>query len=490
VLELQISGKRWPLIRSWPINSGLQGIPRERFINGLTPLWRCMVHNSADDICIYTVVLEASGMSGSPNDTLQKCWPAATRFGFRFAFVYLILYNLPFPLYYVPGAYRVSDSYEQVLHKTVPWVGAHVLRLDTPITNFSGASGDTLYDYVLVFCFLVIALAISVIWSFADRRRSNYELMYAWLRVYVRFALGTVLVRYGSAKLFPSQFSSPAFFTLSEPFGQASPMGLLWTFMGASRPYSIFAGAAEFVSGVLLFVPWTEALGALLGAVVMSNVVALNFCYDVPVKLYSLHLLLMCLFVGWSGIMRILSLLVLNHAKPLTDVPVFARRSWQKGFLAIQVGLGIILAGTSLNNVHRQTAKDQNTMATLPYGGFWTVDDFTVDGDVSTNSVSEVPRWTQFVLDSPYVVLLQSDGGFRQLYRWTTDADKKSLTLSHADNGSDVILGVEVPAQDRLILKGPWHGHVIEAHLHRAERPKFLLLTRRFHWISEYPFNR
>jgi uncharacterized membrane protein YphA (DoxX/SURF4 family) len=111
-----------------------------------------------------------------------------------------------------------------------------------------------------------------VVWSFVDRKRSNYELMYAWFRVYIRFALGTVLVRYGSMKLFPSQFPSPAFFTLSEPFGQASPMGLLWTFMGASRPYSIFAGAAEFVSGALLFVPWTEALGALLGAAVMSRV--------------------------------------------------------------------------------------------------------------------------------------------------------------------------------------------------------------------------
>jgi hypothetical protein len=452
-----------------------------------------MLHNAADDISSYTAVLEESGMTGSSNDTLKDCWSVATRFGFRFAFVYLILYILPFPLNYVPGAYRVLNSSELALHKTVPWVGAHVLRLKTPITNFSRASGDKTYDYVLMLCFLVIALAASLVWSFVDRKRPNYELMYAWFRAYIRFALGTALVLYGSMKLFPSQFPSPAFFKLSEPFGQASPMGLLWTFMGASRPYSILAGAAEIASGVLLFVPWTEALGALLGAVVMSNVVALNFCYDVPVKLYSLHLLLMCLFVGWSGIMRVLSLLVLKHAQPVTDVSVFARHSWQQGFLVIQVVLGIVLAGTILNSVHRQTANAQNSMATPPFTGFWTVDELKVDGDTSKNPTAEVPRWTQFVLDSPYspyVVLLQGDGGFRQLCHWTTDADKKSLTLSHADNGSDVILGVEMPTQDQLILTGPWHGHAIEAHLHRAEMPKFLLLTRGFHWISEYPFNR
>jgi len=428
-------------------------------------------------------------VSGSPNGTAQNCWSAATRFGFRFAFVYFTLYNLRFPLYCVPGTYRVLNSYEQVLHEAVPWVGAHILRLNMPITNSSNGSGDKLYDYVLVLCFLVIALAASVVWSFVDRKRSNYELMYAWLRVYIRFALGTVLVRYGSTKLFPSQFPSPAFFTLSEPFGQASPMGLLWTFMGASRPYSIFAGAAEFVSGALLFVPWTEALGALLGAAVMSNVIALNFCYDVPAKLYSLHLLLMCLFVGWSGIIRVLSLLVLKHAQPVTDVPVFARHSWQKGFLATQIVLGIVIAGTNLNSVHRQTAKAQNSMATLPFGGFWTVDELKVDGDTSKNPTAEVPRWTQFVLDSPYMVLLQGNGGFRQLYHWTADVDNKSLILSRAGNGADVVLDVDRSMPNQLILRGVWDGHRIEAYLHRTEMPKSLLLTRGFHWISDYPFS-
>jgi hypothetical protein len=253
---------------------------------------------------------------------------------------------------------------------------------------------------------------------------------------------------------------------------------LLWTFMGVSRPYSIFAGAAEFTSGALLFVPWTEVLGALLGAVVMSNVVALNFCYDVPVKLYSLHLLLMCLFVGWSGIMRVLSVLVLNRgAQPATDVLVFARHSWNQGFLASQVVLGILLAGTSLTNVRKQTTEAQNSMSALPFAGTWMVDEFKVDGAASKNSPSDVPRWTQFVLDSPYVVLLQGDGGYRQLYHWTTDAEKKSLVLSHPDNGADVIFAVDRPIADQLTLRGRWHGHAVEAHLHHVEMPKFVLLT-------------
>jgi len=63
------------------------------------------------------------------------------------------------------------------------------------------------------------------------------------------------------------------------------------TFMGASTPYNVFTGASEMLAGVLLFFPTTTLLGALLAMAVMTQVVALNFCYDVPVKLFSTHLL-------------------------------------------------------------------------------------------------------------------------------------------------------------------------------------------------------
>lgn len=33
-------------------------------------------------------------------------------------------------------------------------------------------------------------------------------------------------------------------------------------------------------------------------------------------------------------------------------------------------------------------------------------------------------------------------------------------------------------------------GRKMRALLHRVESPSFLLLSRGFHWINEYPFNR
>jgi hypothetical protein len=67
-------------------------------------------------------------------------------------------------------------------------------------------------------------------------------------------------------------------------------MGLLWTFMGASAAYTIFTGLGELVGGLLLTTRRTALAGALVSAAVMTHVAVLNFCYDVPVKLFSMVL--------------------------------------------------------------------------------------------------------------------------------------------------------------------------------------------------------
>ncbi len=74
-------------------------------------------------------------------------------------------------------------------------------------------------------------------------------------------------------------------------------MGFLWTFMGFSRGYSFFAGAAEMLGGLLLVVPQFTTLGSLISLGVFSNVLMLNMFYDVPRKIYTIHLVLICLFL-------------------------------------------------------------------------------------------------------------------------------------------------------------------------------------------------
>ncbi|MEM9413814.1 MAG: hypothetical protein AAGA30_22085, partial [Planctomycetota bacterium] len=99
---------------------------------------------------------------------------------------------------------------------------------------------------------------------------------------------------------------------LTTSFGESSPMGLLWAFMAASPAYTFFAGLGEVVGGLFLVFRRTATVGALVTFGVMTNVMMLNFCYDVPVKLYSFHLTLMALIVAMPDLPRIFKLVVMN----------------------------------------------------------------------------------------------------------------------------------------------------------------------------------
>lgn len=75
--------------------------------------------------------------------------------------------------------------------------------------------------------------------------------------------------------------------------------------MGSSRAYTIFAGVFEIIPGFLLLFRKTKLIGALMAIIVMLNVVLLNFCYDIPVKLFSSFLLLIAIIIAYTNIKNI-----------------------------------------------------------------------------------------------------------------------------------------------------------------------------------------
>src|SRR5581483_12004453 len=251
-------------------------------------------------------------------------WSLARRVAFRFAFAYFLLYCAPFPLNWIPYADRTGEWINALWHVVAVWAGAHVLHLSKPITIFENGSGDTTYNWVLVFCFLVIATAATVVWSILDRKRQSYDRLYRWSRLYLRLWLGGIMCSYGAAKVIQSQFPAPLLSTLIVPYGQHSPMGLLWTFMGASKPYNVFAGSAEMLAGILLLVPRSTTFGAVVCAAVMSNVFMLNMSYDVPVKLFSFHLLVAALILAGPDLANTTRFFVLRKPAQLAiDRPFF-----------------------------------------------------------------------------------------------------------------------------------------------------------------------
>jgi hypothetical protein len=166
----------------------------------------------------------------------------------------------------------------------------------------------------------------------------------AWRDLYLRYWLAGVLFAYGVQKVLLMQMGVLTPRQLLQPLGMFSPAGLVWAFMAASPSYQRLAGWLELLPAALLLLPHTAMLGAAVAVPVLGNVVALNLLYDVPVKLYSMHLLatsvLLCLPAA-SGVLAALA----GRAVPARpEVIPAATRGWLHLALSFMLFMFTLLA--------------------------------------------------------------------------------------------------------------------------------------------------
>jgi hypothetical protein len=413
----------------------------------------------------------------------QQRWHPFTRTAFRFAFVYLLLFNLPFPLNAFPYVDKVAEFYNSFWNWLVPRLARAAFNRE--VASVFNGSGDRMFDYLLVACLLLIALLAAVVWTILDRKRLSYPTLYKWLNVYVRFSLGATMIGYGAFKVISSQFPPPSLDRLMQAYGDSSPMGLLWTFMGASEPYTMFVGAAEMIAGILLFPRTTTTLGALMSVGVLSNVVALNFSYDVPVKLYSSHLLAMAVFLLLPEARRLANFFILNRPAESPRVePLFSRKVFHRGALVLSSLFLIAVVGTSLyqSYVQRRTFQGQRS----PLYGVWEVEEFNTG-----QSTASAQPWRRIVFDSPYRIAVQTATNPNERFGIQLDQDKRTMTLrKREDPNWNSVLTYEQVSPEVMTLSGALDGSEMTARLRRTDGRKFLLTNRGFHWINEFPFNR
>ncbi|RPH57360.1 hypothetical protein EHM82_01460 [bacterium] len=425
----------------------------------------------------------------------SAAWGPVKRFFLRFGFAYFLFMMLPFDVAVLPFGRVLLKPYETLWESVGTSVGLQVFGVTVTIIPNNG-SGDTTYDYVRTFCHLVLAGLLGLLWTILDKKRERDPRLHEWFRVYLRFSLAVAMIVYGTIKLIPTQFGVIGFRRLLQPFGEASPMGLLWAFMAASPPYTAFTGAVETLGGVLLIPRRTTLLGALVSAGAMLQVLVLNLCYDVPVKLFSANLLAMALLLAAPDLRRLTDLFLFNRrVEPAEIRPLFARRRLNRA-AAMVWGLGLAAFTVfSLYGAYQANKTYAHLAPKPPLYGAWEVEEFVMDGSVRPPLLTDTERWRQVVFEYPDYVSFQlmqkSEGRSRRNYGLKLDSTKKTLTLQTLDTAKkETVFSYRQPEPGILTLEGTLEGKEIRARLRRIDESEFLLVSRGFHWINETPFNR
>ncbi len=366
-----------------------------------------------------------------------------------------------------------------------------MLHIPTPLPDSQvNGSGDTTYNYMIVLCQLIGAVVGTIVWSAIDFKRKHYDVLYKWFRLMLRLGLGSAMISYGAYKVVNSQFPAPGLFRMIETYGESSPMGLLWTFMGSSGEYSTFVGLAEMIAGCLLMFPKFTLLGALVGFAVTTNVFMLNMCYDVPVKIYSFHLLLTSILLIIPDFQRILDFFVRHLSVQLrTDPPLFTRNQLNNAANIIQVVYGLIVMVGSLDSSIGATRKYGTHSAKPPLYGIWMVDELKISG--KEQPLSDEHRWRYLVFDKGENLGVQRMDRTRAYYGLNWEKSQKSFNLVAGEKSTwKASFAVGHPEANKLSLTGDFNGYPTEMKLHKLDDSAMLLTNRGFHWINEFPFNR
>ena len=412
---------------------------------------------------------------------VTRPWSPARRIGFRWLFTYVVLYMLqPSPLDFL--APQLVAPYSALWERIVKGVGRSLLGLE--ITVLPNASGDTTYNYVQVLCYALLATLVAAVWTLVERRRLEHRRLYDWLRAGVRVYLAIFMFLYGAAKVIKVQFPDLSPIALHLPLGEMSPNTFLWTFMGASKLYTFWSGLLEMIGGLLLISRRTTLLGALVCIGVMSNVVVLNMSYDVVVKLFSLHLLALAVFLAAPDGKRLLDFFVRNRPVPAAELrPLLAGPRRHRAVLVFRTAALLALAALLLvHSAGRRRSLRQTPTSRLH--GAWTFEQLTVDG-VTQPATPGAENWRRVVFDDRQRAAVQlADGPWRR-YEWEMLAGRLQLG-ARAAGAADASLRTRRRGPSQLDVEGSVGGRPVTAVL-RREEPKFLLVDTGFRWVREEP---
>lgn len=430
----------------------------------------------------------------TPSDS---SWPFLNRVLFRFFFVYFCLFFNPLTFFtIIPGLSWLGAWFNYPMEVLVNLFNEKLFRIKSQLVPMGG-SGDTSYGWALFYTHFLLAVGGAALWSILDRRRSAYPKLYYFLGVGLRYTVAGIAFTYGILKVFAMQMYFPNLSQLATPLGDFLPMRFSWLFIGYSTPYQVFSGIAEVLVALLLIWRNSALLGSLLSVGVFTNVFMLNMSYDIPVKIYSFHLLLASIYLVWQERERLIGFFLKNA--PTLPSAVYTPISRSTWFNVSRWVLKVFFLITSFGMVtydyyqYRLQYHADLTKELPPVDpGMYHVELFVKNGDTIPESLADTLRWRDVIFDyNGAGSFSANDSTFRMRYGrayFDYRPDRLGTVLEWRKASWDslplVVFDMEIPEKGRMLLNGVNQSDTLSLVLKKLPR-HFPLTERQFHWLSE-----
>ena len=348
-------------------------------------------------------------------------WPLWQKVLFRFFFIYLLLQVFARPFFEdAPVFNLIAEACHYICLVIVNAFNTYVLHFQEKLVPMERSS-DSLFHWAQLILFLALAIVGTIVWSIVDRKRKSYYRASLFLVMVLRYFIAYISFMYGIIKLYGLQMPFPTLTYMATPVGDLSPIKLSWLYLGYSAPYQVFSGFLEFTVGGLLLYRRTVTLALFIGLGVYTNVLLINLGYNIPVKIFSAHLVLMILYLLARDRERLAGFFIFNRPSAPNMVYHFTP-SKRTRMLLVAVKCIFILAVMYLlagpyNYKKRQVVTDSKEIQPVPYG-LYDVTTFVKNGDTLPVLANDTLIWKDIIFErgNKFATVNTFDTLFKKIY--------------------------------------------------------------------------
>jgi hypothetical protein len=348
-------------------------------------------------------------------------WTDREKLIFRFFFLFFILQAIPLSVDFfkiVFGFNWFHISYGDIFNLT---------RLSAKF--LPGA--DSFINWIIV---AAIALTGAVAWGRTKYQNIDYNRLYYWLRVVVRYRLAIGIIGYGFIKFFPLQAPFPSISNLNTSYGDFTDWKIFSMSLGIVPSYETFLGAIEILAGLLLFFRKTATIGAAIILVFTGNVFISNLAYEGGEFVYASYLITFALFVLWFDAQRIYNLVSLERpTAPNSFKPHFVGKTKTLRLVlkTVVIFFFVFLYGfKTYSGFHHDPYQFPRGKGLAKAAGIYNVSEFRINGRVLPYAATDSIRWKDVVFEKWATISVRSDrkvivdsANYEQVFKNDKDRD-------------------------------------------------------------------
>jgi uncharacterized membrane protein YphA (DoxX/SURF4 family) len=356
---------------------------------------------------------------------------------------------------------------------------------------FQGVAGELVMAYTVA----ALSMIAAAIWLLVDRRARGTPLVRELTILIARVTLAGILCHFGYRKVLDTQTVPPGPVEWIRYVADWHSTSIFWIGSGASPWFTQAAGWSELVACVLLLIPRTVVLGALLSAAILENI---NLILTTPDHTWftitpGTRLIFACIILAfnWRRVVAFFFNRPTGQSRSFDWGSAAARR-------AIIAGSAVLFIFSGPYYWWQAPIQWYDRQSQSPIEGVYRVDRFSLNGQTTFTEAEAAKRWRIAAIESCTTILVRTVSDDTIAYRLMPTGrpvdfnhiNRRCAEVTSAETGELAVLDnrarydmAEAPSDAKrlrftrtpkgLLLSGELGGAHIDADLRRIPSEKY-----------------